>query len=81
MPRGDAPADDTLQMAMDEIERTRRQLAEQRMQIAKLRAKIAELARSGATEAPQNTKRPPDEAAFLLGSLGKPSISAIRRPA
>jgi hypothetical protein len=43
MPRGDAPADDTLELALYEIERVSRQLAEQRMQIAKLRRRIAEL--------------------------------------
>jgi hypothetical protein len=42
-PRGGGPADDTLQDALDEIERVRRQLVEQRMQIAKLRRRIAEL--------------------------------------
>ena len=43
MPRRDAPSDDTLQMAMDEIERINRQLADERAQIAKLRRRIAEL--------------------------------------
>jgi hypothetical protein len=42
-PRGGGPRDDTLQLALDEIERVRRQLAEQRLQIGKLRRRIAEL--------------------------------------
>ena len=43
MQRGDAPADDTLQLALAEIERVRRALADERARIAELRRRIAEL--------------------------------------
>ena len=45
-PRGDAPTDDTLELALSEIERTRRQLAEERAQVVKLRVRIRELERA-----------------------------------
>lgn len=43
MPRGDAPADDTLQLALAEIERVRGALADEWARIAELRCRIAEL--------------------------------------
>ena len=43
MQRGDALADDTLQLALAEIERVHRALADERARIAELRRRIAEL--------------------------------------
>jgi hypothetical protein len=42
---GGGPADDTLELALAEIERVRRKVAEDRAEIVRLRQRIAELER------------------------------------